>query len=218
MIHVINKIERPAKEIIEKFREIGSATIHEASGRKGGVSPAIRPAARGVRLCGPAFTVQCHPKDNLMLHKALERAQPGDVIVATVGDYYEGGYFGGLMARQLGGLAIDGCIRDSEEIVEMGFPVFCRGFCIWGTAKNVLGLINHPTIFGGVMVNPGDLIIGDDDGLVIVDRKECASVLDKSLQRMDAEKKKAEVLRAGVSSVEFNKLDKVFASLGLVEE
>jgi 4-hydroxy-4-methyl-2-oxoglutarate aldolase len=223
MIHVINKIERPAKEIIEKFREIGSATIHEASGRKGGVSPAIRPAARGVRLCGPAFTVQCHPKDNLMLHKALERAQPGDVIVATVGDYYEGGYFGGLMAtsavaRQLGGLAIDGCIRDSAEIVEMGFPVFCRGFCIWGTAKNVLGLINHPTIFGGVMVNPGDLIIGDDDGLVIVDRKECASVLDKSLQRMDAEKKKAEVLRAGVSSVEFNKLDKVFASLGLVEE
>jgi len=223
MIHVINKIERPSKEIIEKFREIGTATIHEASGRKGGVNPAIRPAARGVRLCGPAFTVQCHPKDNLMLHKALERAQPGDVIVATVGDYYEGGYFGGLMAtsavaRQLGGLAIDGCIRDSEEIVEMGFPVFCRGFCIWGTAKNVLGLVNHPTIFGGVMVNPGDLIVGDDDGLVIVDRKECASVLEQSLQRVDAERKKAEVLRAGVSSVEFNKLDKVFASLGLVED
>src|SRR5512136_928447 len=138
MVHVINRIDRPAKEIIDRFRGIGTATVHEASGKKGYVDCAIKPVAKGVRICGPAFTVQCHPGDNLMLHKALERAQPGDVIVATVGGYPEAGYWGGLMAtsgmaRKLGGLAIDGCIRDSEEIIEMGFPVFCRGTCMRGT-------------------------------------------------------------------------------------
>jgi len=223
MVHVINKIERPAKEIIDRFRGIGTATVHEASGRKGYVDCAIKPIAKGVRICGPAFTVQCHPKDNLMLHKALERAQPGDILVATVGGYYEAGYWGGLMAtsavgRNLGGLAIDGCVRDSEEMIRMGFPIFCRGCCIRGTAKSTLGLINHPTLFGGAMVNPGDLILGDDDGMVIVERAECEEVLAKSLARVEAEEKKAVHLRAGVSSVEFNKLGKVFEFLGLKEE
>ncbi len=223
MIHVISKIERPKKSVIDQFREVGAATVHEASGRKGAVDPAIKPIARGVRLCGSAFTVQCHPGDNLMLHKALERAQPGDVLVATVGGCYEGGYWGGLMgtsgqARGLGGLAIDGCVRDSAELIQMGLPIFCRGFSIRGTVKSVLGLINHPTVFGGIMVQPGDLILGDDDGLVVVERAECERVLEKSLERKRAEEKKAEQLRAGISSVELNKLGKVFETLGLVEE
>ena len=122
------------------------------------------------------------------------------------------------MAKKLGGLAIDGCIRDSEEIIAMGFPVFCRGFSIRGTTKAVLGLINHPVIFGGVLVRPGDLILGDDDGIVIVERKECEAVLEKSIKRTEAEEKKAKELKAGISSVELNKFDKVFESLGLVEE
>ena len=93
------------------------------------------PLQKAFVICGPAFTVQCHPRDNLMLHKALERAQPGDILVATVGGYYEAGYWGGLMAtsavgRKLGGLAIDGTVRDSEEMIRMGFPIFCRGCCI----------------------------------------------------------------------------------------
>lgn len=121
-------------------------------------------------------------------------------------------------ARQLGGLAIDGCIRDSEEIVAMGFPIFCRGFSIRGTAKAVLGLINHPIVFGGTLVHPGDLILGDDDGIVVVGRKEIAAVLEKSIERKHAEEKKAEQLKAGVSSVELNKLEKVFVALGLVED
>ena len=223
MIHVITKIERPSRDVIEPFQHLGVATVHEASGRKGAVDPAIKPIAKGVRLCGPAFTVQCQPGDNLMLHKALERAQPGDVLVATVGGCYDGGYWGGLMgtsgqARRLGGLAIDGCVRDSAELIQMGFPIFCRGFAIRGTAKSVLGLINHPTVFGGVIVHPGDLILGDDDGLVVVARAECERVLEKSLERKRAEEKKAEQLRAGISSVELNKLGKVFEALGLVEE
>ncbi len=223
MIHVITHIEKPPKELIDQFRGIGTATIHEASGKKGAVDFSIKPITRGVRICGPAFTVQCHPLDNLMLHKALERAQPGDVLVATVGGHYEGGYFGGLMAtsavaRNLGGLAIDGCIRDSEEIIRMGFPIFCRGFSIRGTTKQVLGLINHPVLFGGILVNPGDLIVGDDDGMVVVSRDECKAVLDKSLQRVEAEKKKSAQLKAGASSVELNKLDKVFEWLDLIED
>jgi 4-hydroxy-4-methyl-2-oxoglutarate aldolase len=215
MVHVINKIERVSNVLVNQFKGIGSATVHEAYGRKGAVIPAIKPVAKGVRICGPAFTVQCHPGDNLMLHKALERAQPGDVP--------EAGYWGGLMAtsgmaRKLGGLAIDGCIRDSEEIIEMGFPVFCRGFCILGTTKAVLGPINHPTLFGGVVVHPGDLILGDDDGMVVVARKDCEAVLEKSNKRTQNEEKKAEQLKAGISSVEINKLADVFKSLGLIEE
>jgi 4-hydroxy-4-methyl-2-oxoglutarate aldolase len=158
-----------------------------------------------------------------MLYKAIERAHPGDVLVASVGDNYEGGYWGHLMsisamARSVGGLAIDGCIRDSEEITKMGFPVFCRGFCIWGTTRALLGLINHPIFFGGVLVHPGDLILGDDDGMVVVEGKQCESVLEKAIKRKEAEGKKADQLRAGGSNVELNKLDKVFKSLGLVEE
>jgi 4-hydroxy-4-methyl-2-oxoglutarate aldolase len=223
MVHVITTIARPSPDLVEQFRGLGVATVHEASGRQGAVDPIIKPIAEGVRLCGPAFTVQCHPGDNLMLHKALERAQPGDVLVATVGGCYEGGYWGGLMgtsaqARQLGGLAIDGCVRDSAELIQMGFPIFCRGFAVRGTVKGTLGLINHPTVFGGVLVHPGDLILGDDDGLVVVGRAESAWVLEKSRERKRAEEKKAERLRAGVTSVELNKLGPVFEALGLVEE
>jgi 4-hydroxy-4-methyl-2-oxoglutarate aldolase len=143
MIHVATTIERPRKELIDKFRGLSTATVHEASGRKGAVDCDIKPITKGVRICGPAFTVQCHPGDNLMLHKALEKAQPGDVVVASVGGHYEAGYWGALMAtsalaRSFGGLAIDGCVRDSAEMIDMGFPVFCRGFCIRGTTKAIL--------------------------------------------------------------------------------
>ena len=223
MIHVIKNIERPSAEMIESFRGIGTATVHEASGRKGYVDCAIKPIAKGVRICGPAFTVEGSPRDNLMLHKALERAQPGDVIVASVRGYYESGYWGGLMntsamAKNLGGLAIDGCVRDSEELIESGFPIFCRGFCIQGTGKWGMGLVNHPIVFGGAIVRPGDLILGDNDGMVVVERESCADVLAKSQARDDAEGKKAIQLAAGISSVEFNKLGKNFEILGLVEK
>jgi 4-hydroxy-4-methyl-2-oxoglutarate aldolase len=223
MIHVITRIERTPKELMDQFRGMGTATVHEASGRKGAVDCAIKPISRGVRICGSAFTVQCHPGDNLMLHKAIERTQPGDILVASVGGYYEAGYWGGLMAtsalaKKIGGLAIDGSIRDSAEIVKMGFPIFCRGFCIRGTTKTVLGLINHPILFGGVLVHPGDLILGDDDGMVVVERMECKEVLEKSIKRVEAEKVKSEKLKAGVSSVELNQLEKVFKFLGTVED
>lgn len=223
MVHVRKKIERPDKSIVESFRSLDVATVYEASGRKGYVSASIKPLGRGVRICGPAFTVQCGAGDNLMLHKALQIAQEGDVLVATVGNELEYGYWGGMMAisalaRKLGGLAIEGCVRDSAEILRLGFPVFCTGFSIRGTTKNVLGLINYPICFGSVMVYPGDLILGDDDGMVIVRSGECREVLEKSLKRVESEKDKSEQLRKGVTSVELNRLQPVFESLGLVEE
>jgi 4-hydroxy-4-methyl-2-oxoglutarate aldolase len=223
MIHARTRIERPSAEVIEAYKSLSAATIHEAGGRIGFINPVIKASAKGVRICGPAFTVLCAPGDNLMLHKALEKAKPGDIIVASVGDYYEFGYFGDLMvvsaiSRKIGGIAIDGCFRDSAEIIEMGFPVFARGTAIRGTTKTSLGLVNYPINFGGAIINPGDLIVGDDDGMVVVPLSEVKNVLEKSIKRVQNEVEKAKVLASGVSSVQNNKLDVVFQALGLVEE
>lgn len=223
MTHVLKAPKSIPSEIIEAFRQLDVATVYEASGRKGYIDNAIGPAAPGNRICGTAYTVQCAPGDNLMLHKALQRAPKGYVIVASVGSEHNYGYWGGLMAsaavaRGLGGLAIDGSIRDSDEIAKMGFSVFCRGFCIRGTNKTTLGIINYPVNFGGTTIFPGDLILGDADGMVVVAAKDCAEVLSKSLKRVEFEEGKTAQLKAGVSSVELNKLDAVFQALGLVEE
>jgi 4-hydroxy-4-methyl-2-oxoglutarate aldolase len=223
MVHVFSQVCRPDRKVVEAFADLGAATVYEASGRRGSVDPRIKPLGRGIRVLGPAFTVECHPKDNLMLHKALQIAQKGDVLVASTQGYPDAGYWGGLMsgsavARQLGGLAIDGCVRDSAELIQLAFPVFCRGTCIRGTTKGTLGRINHPILFGEVVVNPGDLVLGDDDGLVIVPRAEMEVVLKAALERVAKEVKKAEELAKGVSSVELNKLEPVFHSLGLTEE
>jgi len=223
MTHVYKDFRRPDASLVEAFREQDVATVYEASGRKGFVDSAIKPAWRGARICGPAYTVQCAPGDNLMLHKALQRAPAGAVLVASVGGEYDFGYWGGLMAtaamtRGLAGLAIDGCVRDSEEIAKMGFPIFCRGLCIRGTGKSTLGLINHPVNFGRFTVFPGDLVLGDEDGMVVVRFEDCAEVLEKSRKRVSFEEGKAAQLKGGMSSVELNGLDKVFETLGLVEE
>jgi 4-hydroxy-4-methyl-2-oxoglutarate aldolase len=158
-----------------------------------------------------------------MLHKALQIAHPGDIIVADTGGYPNAGYFGDLMAtsaiaRQVGGLAIDGSVRDSSGIIEMGFPVFSRGTCMRGTVKDTLGLVNHDIVFGDVVVSPGDLVVGDEDGIVVVPREKLEDVLAATRRRVEKEIEKTAVLQEGMSSVEFNKLDQVFERLGLVEE
>jgi 4-hydroxy-4-methyl-2-oxoglutarate aldolase len=223
MTHVLKETNRIDTKVIEAYRKLDVATVYEASGRKGYVESAIKPAAPGNRICGPAYTVQCAPGDNLMLHKALQRAPVGSVLVADVGGLYEYGYWGGMMAvaamsRKLEGLAINGCIRDSAEIAKMGFPVFCRGFAIRGTVKTTLGIINYPVNFGQTTIFPGDLILGDADGMVVVRAEDAVTVLEKSLKRIEYEEGKSAQLRSGVTSVELNDLEKVFATLGLVEE
>jgi len=223
MAHVITRFQRPPEELVAEFKDFGAATVYEAAGRIGSVDPEIKPLDKGVRLLGPALTVRCHAKDNLMLHKALQIAQPGDIIVAATDGYPNAGYFGDLMATsalalQVGGLAIDGCVRDSTEVLQMGFPVFCRGTCMRGTVKKTLGSINHSIVFGDVIVNPGDLVIGDDDGVVILPQTKIEAVLEATRLRLEKEKDKAAALRKGVTGVEINKLDRIFQSLGLVEE
>ena len=223
MAHVITRFQRPPEKLVAAFKDFGAATVYEAAGRIGSVDPAIKPLGRNMRLLGAALTVRCHPRDNLMLHKALQIGHPGDIVVASTDGYPAAGYFGDLMAtsamaRQIGGLAIDGCVRDSAEIIEMGFPIFCRGTCMRGTTKQTLGSVNHPVLFGDVVVHPGDLVLGDDDGIVIIPQARLEEVLETTRSRVEKEKEKAAVLKQGVSSVEFNKLDRVFQTLGLVED
>lgn len=203
---------------IAAFSGLSAATVYEAAGRIGSVDPTIKPLQRGVRLLGSALTVACCPKDNLMLHKALQIAKPGDVIVSTTGGYREAGYFGSLMAtsgmaRQIAGLAIDGCVRDSADILQIGFSVFCSGTCIRGTDKRRLGSINQPIHFGGLDVFPGDLVVGDDDGLVILPADKLEAVLAAARRREQKEKTKAAALKSGKTSMELNKLDAVYDSL-----
>ncbi|WP_319416890.1 4-carboxy-4-hydroxy-2-oxoadipate aldolase/oxaloacetate decarboxylase [Marispirochaeta aestuarii] len=223
MVHVYRKIDRPTKELLESFRGVGSATVHEAAGRIGAVRSCIKPLAPGMKILGPAITVKCFPMDNLMLHKAIEVAEPGDVIVADTGGHTEGGYWGDLMAssalaRKIGGLVIDGGVRDSEDIIAMGFPIFSRGTCIRGTVKRNLGLVNHPILLGDVTIEPGDLVVGDDDGVVIVPKGMIADVAEGVKKRIANEKEKRSALETGIPGVKLNKLDKVLESLGMVEE
>ena len=223
MAQIITKFQRPSAQLVASFTGLGAATVYEAAGRIGSVDPAIKPLGPGVEIVGPALTVQCFPRDNLMLHKALQVAQPGDIIVATTDGYHNAGYFGDLMATsalalKIGGLAIDGCVRDSADILEMGFPIFSRGTCIRGTVKRNPGTINHPIVFGEVVVHPGDLVVGDDDGMVIIPQARIEEVLEASKQRVQKEIDKAAALRTGKTSMELNKLHTVIESLGLVEE
>jgi len=223
MVHVYKEINRVDSHIVEAFKNLGTATIYEAAGRKGALNPNIKPLGKGIKLSGPAFTVQCHPKDNLMLHKALQIAKEGDIIVAVTDNYPYAGYWGDLMTtsavtRKLGGLVIDGSVRDSEQIVGMRFPVFCRGTCIKGTTKLGLGFINHSILIGGIIVQPGDLIVGDDDGIVVVPQGKITEIMNASLARIEKEKEKRAKLKKGITSVELNNLEGIFKQLGMVEE
>ena len=223
MIHIKTEIKRPDKKLVQSFKDIGSATVYEAAGKVGSIDPGIKPADSSMKVLGSALTVKCFPRDNLMLHKAIQVAKEGDVIIAATDGCSAFGYWGGLMstsaqARKIAGLVIDGCIRDSEEIVEMGFPAFCRGTCIRGTTKKNPGLVNHPIIFGDILINPGDLIVGDADGLVAIPQKDIEKVLEASRKRVAKEIDKEAKLKTGATSVKLNNLDKVFSDLGMIEE
>lgn len=175
---------------VERARGLSSATVHEAGGKIGVLPSAIKPVHAHFRVCGPAVTVQSPPGDNLWLHYAIYAAQPGDVLVVQVGERYDHGYWGEVMstaakARNLGGLVIDGCVRDYLLLDEVGFPVFARGQCIRGTGKDrgAIGWVNAPLLMGDLIVKPGDLIIGDDDGVVAVPALRAEAVIAASEAR-----------------------------------
>ncbi len=220
--HVITKILRPPQNLIREMADFDPATVHEASGGKGALASEIKPVDFGSRLCGPAVTVSCRPGDNLILHKAIYVAQPGDVLVVAAGGYAEAGPWGEIMtlaaqARGIAGLIIDGSIRDAASITKLQFPVFSRSLCIKGTTKECLGLINHPIHIGGVAIRPGDLVLGDADGVVAVAREDVAEVLAKSKARREKEEKVKEDLKKGRSTLEIYGFDKILQAKGLRE-
>jgi len=220
--HVIKKISRPPQNLIKEIGSFEAATVHEAYGGKGALASDIKPIDSLSRLCGPAVTVACRPGDNLMLHKAIYVAEPGDVLVATVGGYTEAGPWGEIMtlaaqARDIAGLIIDGSVRDSRAIRDLQFPVFSKALSIKGTAKDSLGLINHPINLGGVSINPGDLILGDADGIVVVARQDLAEVLTQCRLRREKEEKIKEELQRGKSTLELFGFDKTLQTKGMKE-
>ena len=223
MVHVIKSFNHPDKQVIEKFAEISPATAHEVMGKKGALDSRIKPIYHGMKVCGPALTVQCHPADNLMLHKAIALASPGDVIVATVG-LTEAGYWGEVMtvaaqARGINGLVIDGCVRDGLDLKKRKFPAFSTGLCVKGTVKETVGFINKTICCGGVIINPGDIVLGDDDGVVVVPFEIIDEVIEKSMKRIEREEKLMEVLASQhVTTLEIDGLDKILQIKGCIEQ
>lgn len=207
MVNVIHSIQRVGVDLVQQYRELSPATVHEASGGKGALSSRIKPIAPGMKICGPAVTVKVKPGDNLMLHQAIYVAKAGDVIVADAEGFTEAGAWGEIMAvaaqaRGIAGLVFHGAVRDSQSMIELGFPVFCLALCIKGTEKISLGWINHPLPLDNITINPGDLVLGDRDGIVIVGREEAKEVLQKSRAREEKEKAIKKRLRAGESTLD----------------
>ena len=223
MSQVINRIQRVSPAVVNNYRALSSATVHEASGGKGALSSRIKPIFPAMRLCGPAVTVKVRPGDNLLLHKAIYVAQPGDVIVADADGFTEAGPWGEIMAvaalaRGIVGLVINGCVRDADAMNERGFAVFACGLCIKGTEKAALGLINHPLNLDNVTINPGDLVLGDRDGVVVVRRDEALEVYEKSMAREEKEAKIKERLINGETTLDIYGFGAVITARGLTED
>ena len=208
-----------SKEVLSKLAGIGTATIHEAQGQIGAMDNAIKPIDPARRLIGRALTVDTRPADNLMIHYALTKAQPGDVLVVDAKGFTEAGPWGDILtlAAQkagLAGLVIDGMVRDADVIVELGFPVFCRGLSIKGTNKAQPGRVNEAILCGGVTVNPGDVVVGDRDGVVVVAAERAGEVLAASEAREAKEETMRAELNAGKTTVELLGLEPLLKKIG----
>jgi 4-hydroxy-4-methyl-2-oxoglutarate aldolase len=184
------------------------ATLHEAGKKAGALPSSIKPVAPQFRVCGSALTVHSPGGDNLWLHRALEVAQPGDVLVVYTGGAYEYGYWGEIMTtaakvRGLAGLVIDACVRDGVLLEQIGFPVFSRGLCIQGTGKDfgATGWINHPVTIGHVVVHAGDLVAGDTDGVVVIPQVRAHEVIEAAQKRELEEAAILTRLQAGESTM-----------------
>lgn len=186
--------------------------------RQGTMDSGIKPIDPKSRMLGRAVTVQCYPGDNLALHQGIYAAEPGDVLILDCHGYTEAGHFGDIMAlacqvRGIAGVVIDGSCRDSEDIKELGLPVFVRGFNPSGTVKASLGKVNVPVTCGGVRVNPGDMVLGDCDGVVVVPREKEDQVFEKSQAKFAKEEKLVEELKAGKTTLEIYGFDKLIKKL-----
>ena len=217
---IVRRIPRPDPQIVKILGDLGVATVHEAQGRTGLMRPYMRPIYPSAKMAGPAVTVLSAPGDNLMIHAAVELCQPGDVLVVTTTSESTDGMFGELLATSLVahgvvGLVIEAGVRDVSELTAMDFPVWSRAIHAQGTVKDTPGWVNVPIVCAGAPVNPGDVIVADQDGVVVVPRATAAEAAAASQARVAKEEKAREKLRAGEVGLDFYGLRAKLKELGV---
>jgi 4-hydroxy-4-methyl-2-oxoglutarate aldolase len=217
---IVRSIQRPDAESVKMLGEMGVATVHEAQGRTGLMKPYLRPIYPSAKVSGPAVTVSCQAGDNLMIHAAVEICKPGDVLVVTCTSDSTDGMFGELLATSLVahgvlGLIIDAGCRDVSELTAMDFPVWAKAIHAQGTVKASAGSVNIPVVCAGAEVQPGDVVIGDMDGVVVVPRQDAKEVVKASQARLAKEEKAREKLRGGEVGLDFYGLRAKLKELGV---
>jgi 4-hydroxy-4-methyl-2-oxoglutarate aldolase len=217
---IVRRIQRPDANVVKILGNAGSATVHEAQGRTGLLRPYMRPIYPTARMAGPAVTISSQPGDNLMIHASIEVCQPGDVLVVTTTSESTDGMFGELLgvscqAHGIAGLIIDAGCRDTSELTAMSFPVWSKAISSQGTVKNTAGDVNIAVVCAGAIINPGDVIVADADGVVVVPRENAAQVAQASEQRIAKEEKTRQRLRSGELGLDFYGLRSKLADLGV---
>ena len=217
---VVRNIKRPDPEVVRALGELGVATVHEAQGRTGLMKPYMRPIYPSARAAGTAVTISSQPGDNLMIHAAMEVCKRGDILVVTTTSESTDGMFGELLgvsceAHGVVGLITDAGVRDTAELTAMDFPVWAKAISAQGTVKSTAGSVNVPVVCAGMTVNPGDVVVADADGVVVVPRAKAAAVAAAGRDRIDKEAKTRERLRNGELGVDFYGLREKLKQLGV---
>ncbi len=218
---VVRNIDRADADVVKRLGALGASTVHEAYGRVGLMKPYLRPVWVGAEAAGTAVTVLAHPGDNWMIHVAVEQCRPGDILVVGCSADNSDGMFGDLLAtllkaRGVTGLVIDAGCRDVKSLREMGFPVWSKAISAKGTVKSTLGAVNVPVVCAGINVEPGDAVIADDDGIVVVRRKDAAEVAAKGEKRQADEDGKRKLLASGALGLDMYNMREPLAKAGLI--